>query len=140
MKNLPEEFILTDFTIEQGNEVIEKSGGDGSISCYWKYLIIQMSVQWDISDSEIYLAQNYQNLPKISYQEWKGLVHGKKFDYTKSCEDIFYKIIYPLFPKEFLFGTSLEEFLTLVNETFILNDIQVDIITKHWKDKENILV
>ena len=84
---------------------------------------------------------DYQHLPKISYQQWKEIVSSKKrFDYKNSREDIFYKIIYPLFPKEFLFGNDLEEFLKLVNETFILNDIQLEIIVEHWKEKENILV
>ena len=30
----------------------------------------------------------------------------KKFDYSNVKEDIFYKVIYPLYPKEFLFGNN----------------------------------
>lgn len=63
----------------------------------------------------------------------------KKFDYSKSTGDIFYKIIYPIYPKEFLFGDNYENFAMLVSANFILNEIQWDYILGHWNTKENIL-
>jgi hypothetical protein len=35
---------------------------------------------------------------------------NKIFDYSKSKEDIFYKVIYPLYAREFLFGNNYEHF------------------------------
>lgn len=61
------------------------------------------------------------------------------FDYRHIDEDIFYKVIYPLFAKEFLFGNDYLEFTSLLNKHFILNQIQMDAIDKHWNYKENIL-
>lgn len=63
----------------------------------------------------------------------------KKFDYSSSAEDIFYKIIYPLYPKEFLFGSNYENFAFLVSANFILNAPQWDYILEHWEHKESIL-
>lgn len=64
----------------------------------------------------------------------------KKFDYSKSTEDIFYKIIYPIYPKEFLFGDNYENFAFLVEANFILNSIQWEYILEHWEMKERILI
>ena len=136
MKTLPKEFILTNFAIDEMNEVL-KHHFSYRLRTHWTYLIIREN-NWDVFSS---LSNQYSHLPRISYQQWKELVSSeKRFNYTNSREDIFYKIIYPLFPKEFLFGNDLEEFLKLVNETFILNDIQLEIIVEHWKEKEKILV
>lgn len=63
----------------------------------------------------------------------------KKLDYSKIQKDIFYPIIYPLFPKEFLFGNHYEQFANLVSEKFILNQQQWEYILQHWEQKENIL-
>lgn len=63
----------------------------------------------------------------------------KKFDYSKSTEDIFYKIIYPLYPREFMFGNNYEQFAFLVEANFILNATQWGYILKHWEQKESIL-
>ena len=63
----------------------------------------------------------------------------KKFDYSKSREDIFYKIIYPMYPKEFLFGYDYENFAFLVSANFILNSEQWELILEHWEQKERIL-
>jgi hypothetical protein len=63
----------------------------------------------------------------------------KKFDYSKSTEDIFYKIIYPMYAKEFLFGNSYENFAFLVEANFILNAQQWEHILEHWEQKETIL-
>ena len=63
----------------------------------------------------------------------------KKFDYSKSLEDIFYKIIYPIYPKEFLFGNSYENFAFLISANFILNPRQWEYILEHWEQKESIL-
>ena len=63
----------------------------------------------------------------------------KKFDYSKSTEDIFYKVIYPLYPREFLFGSNYEQFAFLVGANFILNDTQWEYILEHWEQKESIV-
>lgn len=64
----------------------------------------------------------------------------KKFDYSKNNGDIFYKIIYPVFPKEFLYGGEYEYFAWLVSTSFILNETQWENILKHWEEKERILI
>ena len=63
----------------------------------------------------------------------------KKFDYSGIKQDIFYKIIYPIYPKEFLFGNNYEQFAFLVSANFILNKEQWEYILEHWEQKENIL-
>jgi hypothetical protein len=63
----------------------------------------------------------------------------RKFNYHNRKEDIFYKIIYPLYPKEFLFGNNYEKFVSLIAENFILNSEQWEYILKHWELKETIL-
>lgn len=63
----------------------------------------------------------------------------KKFDYSNSTEDIFYKIIYPIYPKEFLFGNNYENFAFIISANFILNAQQWDYILEHWEHKESIL-
>ena len=63
----------------------------------------------------------------------------KKFDYRKSTKDIFYDKIYPIYPKEFLFGNDYESFKILVEANFILNAQQWDYILEHWNQKETIL-
>ncbi len=63
----------------------------------------------------------------------------RKFDYSKSTEDIFYKIIYPVFAREFLFLSNYETFASLVQAKFILNHQQWEYILEHWELKESIL-
>jgi hypothetical protein len=63
----------------------------------------------------------------------------KKFDYSKSTEDIFYKVIYPIYPMQFLFGNNYEAFALLVSANFILNSQQWEYILEHWELKESIL-
>lgn len=63
----------------------------------------------------------------------------KKFDYSNIKEDIFYKKIYPLYPKEFLFGSNYEQFAFLISANFILNAEQWEYILEHWEQKESIL-
>ncbi len=63
----------------------------------------------------------------------------KKFDYSKSKEDIFYKIIYPIYAKEFLYGNNYENFAFTVSANFILNPEQWEYILEHWEQKESIL-
>jgi hypothetical protein len=62
-----------------------------------------------------------------------------KFDYSKSTEDIFYKIIYPIYAKEFLFGNKYEDFVLTVSASFILNAEQWEYILEYWEQKEAIL-
>ena len=64
---------------------------------------------------------------------------NKKFDYSKSTGDIFYKIIYPIYAKEFLFGNDYEKFVYIVSAKFILNTTQWEFILEHWELKESIL-
>ena len=63
----------------------------------------------------------------------------KKFDYSQSKKDIFYEIIYPIYAKEFLFGSNYEAFALLVSANFILNAEQWQYILDHWELKESIL-
>jgi hypothetical protein len=63
----------------------------------------------------------------------------KKFNYTESREDIFYKVIYPIYAKEFLFGSNLQDFIFTVSANFTLNKEQWEYITEHWEQKEKIL-
>jgi hypothetical protein len=63
----------------------------------------------------------------------------QKFDYSKSTKDIFYKIIYPLYSKEFLFGNDYETFVRLIDNDFILNGEQWELILEFWNEKELIL-
>ena len=63
----------------------------------------------------------------------------KIFDYTDSTEDIFYKIIYPVYAKEFLYGSNYENFAFLVQANFKLNSKQWQKILEHWELKESIL-
>ena len=63
----------------------------------------------------------------------------KKFDYSKSKEDIFYKILYPIYAKEFLYGSNYEDFAFTISANFILNSEQWEYILEHWEEKENIL-
>ena len=63
----------------------------------------------------------------------------KIFDYTDSTEDIFYKIIYPVYAKEFLYGSNYENFVFLVQANFKLNSNQWQKILEHWELKESIL-
>lgn len=64
----------------------------------------------------------------------------KKLDYSASKEDIFYKVIYPLFAKEFLLQNNYEVFANTVNDTFILNIEQWEYVLEHWEFKQSILV
>lgn len=63
----------------------------------------------------------------------------RTFDYSNSTEDIFYKVIYPIFAKEFLFGNRYENFAGKVQEYFILNEEQWEYILEHWNEKESLL-
>ncbi len=63
----------------------------------------------------------------------------KKFNYSNTTEDIFYKVIYPIYAKEFLFGNSYENFAFLVSANFILNTTQWEKILEYWEEKESIL-
>lgn len=61
-----------------------------------------------------------------------------KFDYSKSKEDIFYKIIYPIYANQFLYGKKYEDFAFTVSANFILNAEQWQYILEHWEQKESI--
>ena len=63
----------------------------------------------------------------------------KKFDYSNSTKDIFYKKIYPIYAKEFFFGNDYESFAFLISANFIFNPYQWELILAHWEEKESIL-
>lgn len=63
----------------------------------------------------------------------------KQFDYRQSREDIFYKVIYPIYAKEFLYGNDYESFCFTIEANFFLNSEQWDYIAQHWAEKERIL-
>ena len=63
----------------------------------------------------------------------------KKFDYSESKEDIFYKIIYPIYAREFLFGNNYENFAFTLSAIFIFNSQQWEYILEHWENKESII-
>lgn len=63
----------------------------------------------------------------------------KKFDFSGIKKDIFYEKIYPLYPREFLFGGNYEAFAMLISANFILNAQQWEYILEHWEQKESIL-
>jgi len=63
----------------------------------------------------------------------------KRFDYRSSKEDIFYKVIYPIYAREFLYGSKYENFALTVSANFILNPEQWEYILEHWEQKESIL-
>ena len=62
---------------------------------------------------------------------------NKIFDFSKSKEDIFYKVIYPLYARDFMFGNNYEQFAFLVSTNFILNSQQWEYIVEHWEQKES---
>ena len=63
----------------------------------------------------------------------------KKFDYSKINQDIFYKVIYPIYAREFMFGSNYEQFANMLSVNFILNTIQWEYILEHWEEKESLL-
>jgi len=63
----------------------------------------------------------------------------KKIDLTHLEDAIFYKHIYPVYPKEFLFSNEYEWFADKVSESFLLNERQWQNILEEWELKETIL-
>ncbi len=63
----------------------------------------------------------------------------KRFNLTHLKCDVFYKIIYPLYAREFLFGDNYEEFASLVEQSFLLNETQWENILREWEFKEDLL-
>ena len=61
-----------------------------------------------------------------------------KFNFSSSREDIFYKIIYPLYSTAFMYGKDYETFAFLVSANFILNPEQWEYILEHWEEKESL--
>jgi hypothetical protein len=59
-------------------------------------------------------------------------------DFSKKNEDVFH-VIYPVYAKEFLFGSSYEDFASMVQEKFKLNSMQWEYILNHWDEKETLL-
>ena len=63
----------------------------------------------------------------------------QKADLTKIGANVFYKYIYPTFPKEFLLGDNYEDFAQIVSGHFILNEKQWAGVLAEWEIKEHIL-
>jgi len=63
-----------------------------------------------------------------------------KIDFSNYSRDIFYSHIYPIYPKEFMFGTKFEEFAKLLESNFIFNPKIWDYIVEHWEYKESLKV
>jgi hypothetical protein len=63
-----------------------------------------------------------------------------KFDFSEYNCDIFYNHIYPIYAKEFMFGTSYEQFAKLLESNFIFNPKIWDYILEHWEYKESLKV
>jgi hypothetical protein len=70
MKNLPKEFILTNFDVKEGNEVLQYHGFGDTLGCRWVYIVV--TKPFDYIDSESYLT-HYSHLPRLSYQQWKEI-------------------------------------------------------------------
>jgi hypothetical protein len=62
-----------------------------------------------------------------------------KADLRNLGNDIFYKYIYPVYPKEFLLGNDYELFALKVAETFTLAPSQWEEVLIEWELKELIL-
>ena len=52
---------------------------------------------------------------------------------------VFYGYLYPLFAKQFLFGSSYQIFAELVQESFVLTPEQWEAVLQEWELKETIL-
>lgn len=63
-----------------------------------------------------------------------------KIDLSRTSGEVFYKYIYPLFAKEFLFGSNYVQFAEMIEEKFILNETQWEYILSEWEQKESVLV
>jgi hypothetical protein len=63
-----------------------------------------------------------------------------KINFADYNRDIFYSHIYPLYAKEFMFGSNYEEFAKLLSSNFIFNDIMWEYILDHWEHKESLKV
>lgn len=63
----------------------------------------------------------------------------QKLNLSAIKQDVFYKYIYPVFPKEFLFGNNYPMYAEFVNACFILSPEQWDEVLEEWENKEKIL-
>jgi hypothetical protein len=52
---------------------------------------------------------------------------------------VFKEFIYPVFAKDFLFGSDYEMFAQLIGKKFILTPEQWDCVLIEWEEKESIL-
>ena len=64
----------------------------------------------------------------------------KKVNLTKVYKTkVFAEYIYPVFAKEFLFGSDYEAFAKIVSDCFVLTSEQWECILIEWEFKESIL-
>lgn len=61
-----------------------------------------------------------------------------RIDLSKVSGEVFYKYIYPMYPREFLYG-SYEAYATMVQSLFILNSTQWEYILEEWESKQYLL-
>ena len=52
---------------------------------------------------------------------------------------VFYGYLYPIYAKQFLFGSNYQIFAELVQESFVLTPEQWEVILNEWEFKESIL-
>jgi len=63
-----------------------------------------------------------------------------KIDLSEIKEDVFYKWIYPVFARDFLFGAMYyEDFANMVGNRFILSVEQWSEVLDEWEFKERLL-
>jgi hypothetical protein len=55
------------------------------------------------------------------------------------ANEIFYKYLYPIFAKEFLFRSNYENFANLIQDKFDLTLEQWEAVLQAWEEKESIL-
>lgn len=62
-----------------------------------------------------------------------------KVDLSNVPGEVFYKYIYPMSAKEFLFGVRYEEYAEFIGAKFILHPEQWEDVLMQWEFKEGML-
>ncbi len=62
-----------------------------------------------------------------------------KVDLSNVPGEVFYKHIYPMTAKEFLFGAKYEEYAKFIGAKFILHPDQWEEVLMQWERKEGML-
>ncbi len=64
---------------------------------------------------------------------------AKKVDLSNVPGEVFYKYIYPMSAREFLFGVRYEEYAEFIGAKFILHPEQWEEVLMQWEFKEGML-